>query len=231
MLSMEPFPLSQGGGAEGPAPPQLREEIRFADFAGRDPRDVLARLPAGRVKTLEFTSFTGMPMYVATLGDGDTRVVPLQGPSQREFDRQRIMEMVRGQSGRFPPADVRVIEQYDRYYLDRHRRLSLPVILARYSDAQQTRLYIDPKTARVVSGYQSGDWMDRWLYHGLHSLNFPWLYNHRPLWDIVVITFMVGGTALCVTSLILAWRVLGRKLRAILPAGARAPVLSEDLAP
>ena len=60
--------------------------------------------------------------------------------------------------------------------------------------------------------------MSRWLYHGLHSLDFPWLYNHRPLWDIVVITFMLGGTALCVTSLILAWRVLGRKLGARFPA-------------
>ena len=60
-------------------------------------------------------------------------------------------------------------------------------------------------------------WVSRWLYNGLHSLNFPWLYNYRPLWDIVVITFMLGGTALCVTSLILAWRVLGRKLRGVVP--------------
>ena len=50
------------------------------------------------------------------------------------------------------------------------------------------------------------------MYHALHSLDFPWLYNYRPLWDIVVITFMLGGTALCVTSLVLAWRVLGRTL-------------------
>ena len=228
---MEPFPLSRGGDAEGPSLPRLRGEIRFADFAGHDLRDVLSRLPAGRVKSLEFTSFAGTPMYLATLAEGDTRVVPLQGPPQHEFDRARIIEMVRGQSGKFPPTEISVIEQYDRYYLDRRRRLSLPVILARFSDAQQTRIYIDPKTARIASGYQSGDWMDRWLYHGLHSLNFPWLYNHRPLWDIVVISFMIGGTTLCVTSLILAWRVLGRKLRALLPTGAGAPVMSEDLVP
>ena len=55
------------------------------------------------------------------------------------------------------------------------------------------------------------------------------LYNYRPLWDIVVITFMAGGTALCVTSLILAWRVLGRKLRAMLP-GPRGQTMTEDLA-
>ena len=32
------------------------------------------------------------------------------------------------------------------------------------------------------------------------------------LWDIVVIAFMLGGTALCMTSLVLAWRAVGRKL-------------------
>jgi hypothetical protein len=46
-------------------------------------------------------------------------------------------------------------------------------------------------------------------------MNFPWLYNHRPAWDIVVIGFMLGGTALSVTSLVMAWQVLGRKLRLI----------------
>ena len=28
---------------------------------------------------------------------------------------------------------------------------------------------------------------NRWLYHGFHSLDFPFLYYKRPLWDIVVI--------------------------------------------
>jgi hypothetical protein len=73
--------------------------------------------------------------------------------------------------------------------------------------------------------------MSRWLYHGLHSLDFPWLYNYRPLWDIVVITFMIGGTALCVTSLILAWRVLGRKLAGLsAPTSPRSTVPGDDLA-
>ena len=66
------------------------------------------------------------------------------------------------------------------------------MILARVNDAEQTRYYIDPKTARVVGSYSTRNWMSRWLYHGLHSLDFPWLYNHRPLWDIVVITLHAG---------------------------------------
>ena len=33
----------------------------------------------------------------------------------------------------------------------------------------------------------------RWLYQGLHSLDFPFLYYKRPLWDIVVIVLSIGG--------------------------------------
>jgi hypothetical protein len=126
-------------------------------------------------------------------------------------------------------AHITLLEQYDRYYLDRRRQRPLPVVLAQLNDAEQTRYYIDPKTARVVGNYSSRNWVSRWLYHGLHSFDFPWLYNYRPLWDIVVITFIVGGTALCVTSLILAWRVLGRKLTRWSTGIARDSRLSEEL--
>jgi hypothetical protein len=128
-------------------------------------------------------------------------------------------------------VETSVLTQYDRYYLDRTRQRPLPVIVAQLTDGDRTRYYIDPKTARVVGSYDAGDWVNRWLYNGLHSLNFPWLYNYRPLWDIVVITLMLGGTALCVTSLVLAWRVLGRKLARVLPSRTtRDARLSEDLA-
>ena len=154
----------------------------------------------------------GEPVYLATLGRGETRIVPVAAPAREEFDRQRIVSLVNSAAQPDGLAESRVIQQYDAYYLDRHRRKPLPVILARLNDPERTRYYIDPKTARVVGSYGSRGWMNRWLYHGLHSLDFPWLYNYRPLWDIVVIAFMLGGTALCVTSLILAWRVIGSYL-------------------
>ena len=91
-----------------------------------------------------------------------------------------------------------------------------------------TRYYIDPKTGRIAGTYSSRNWVNRWLYHGLHSLDFPWLYNYRPLWDIVVITLMLGGTALCVTSLLLTYRVLQRKLRARFAPASEDLVLESD---
>jgi hypothetical protein len=135
----------------------------------------------------------------------------------------RIVRTAAGES----LADLRVMDRYDAYYLDRLRQSPLPVVYAEMNDPVRTRYYIDPKTARIVGNYSARNWVSRWLYHGLHSLDFPWLYNYRPLWDLVVITLMLGGTAICVTSLVLTWRVLARKLNALVRAHFKTP--DEDL--
>jgi hypothetical protein len=235
MLSMDPFPMDRTSGrADGGrgGGPRIAQALRGrgaqpATFAPKHPREALAQMAGSNVKELELTSFVGEPVYLATLGGGESRVIPLDGEPRAEFDRQQIIDTIAKAAQASGGADMSVLEQYDRYYLDRRRTRPLPVILAEMHDAQHTRYYVDPRTARVVGTYSSRNWVTRWLYHGLHSLDFPWLYNYRPLWDIVVITFMVGGTALCVTSLIMAWRVLGRKLAV---AGAAAtPMVTEDL--
>ncbi len=238
MLSMDPFPSPSGGPNGGRRPGggdvarALRGDAPMDRFAAKDPRVALAEMPDAVVKELEFTSFAGESIYLATLAGGDTRIVPVAGEPRAEVDRERILDIVTTAAQPNGVAETRVLEQYDAYYLDRRRERPLPVVLVRVNDADKTRYYINPKTGRVVSTYSARNWVNRWLYHGLHSLDFPWLYNYRPLWDIVVITFMVGGTALCVTSLILAWRVLGRKLAGALAADRSrgAGSLNEDLA-
>ena len=192
----------------------------MAAFVAKPPREALEEISDLQVKELEFTSFAGDPIYLATLAGGDTYIVPVDGAPRASFDPDRMINLVTLAAGPGGLADIRVLNQYDAYYLDRRRVRPLPVVLARLNDATGTRYYISPKTGRVVGTYSSRNWMNRWLYHGLHSLDFPWLYNYRPLWDIVVITFMLGGTALCVTSLILAWRVIGRKLGGAIPGKA-----------
>jgi hypothetical protein len=221
MLSMDPFPLTRPGGSTGGRgegngggiAQALRGRPQLAGFSGKHPREALGELADRHVKELELTSFADQPVYVATLGGGETRVLPVDGPARDGFDPQRIVDIAKAAAVPTALADVRVIDQYDSYYLDRRRRQPLPVILIRLNDSDHTRYYVDPRTAHVAGSYSARNWMNRWLYHGLHSLDFPWLYNYRPAWDIIVIAFMLGGTALCVTSLILAWGVLGRTLR------------------
>jgi len=211
MLSMEPFPIQ---GDEEPYASQIVRALRgrtpvLAAFAAKAPRQALAEASGLHVKQLELTSFAGEPMYLAAEGLLRTRVIPVRGAAVAAFDSEQIGRIVRAAA---PVAAVRLLQHYDAYYLDRHREAPLPVVLAQLDDPEHSRYYIDPRTARIVGAYSSDSWAARWLYHGFHSINLPWLYTHRPAWDIVVLTLLTGGGALSVTAILLAWQLLRRKL-------------------
>ena len=209
------------------------ERFDLALFADKSAKDAIASVAGSfQAKELEFTMFAGEPVYLATDGKSATRIIPVDGEPKTEFNPPQDHGYCPGVAAGPNLAELRLMDEYDAYYLDRTGRRPLPVVYARMNDENQTRYYIDPGTGRVAGNYSSRNWVNRWLYHGLHSLDFPWLYKYRPLWDIVVISLMLGGTALCVTSLILTWRVLQRKIMAMLPLSfAKAqPEAAEDLA-
>jgi hypothetical protein len=52
----------------------------------------------------------------------------------------------------------------------------------------------------------------RWLYHGLHSLDFPALVNRRPLWDVIMLSLLTLGFSFSVTGAFLGIRRLKRSL-------------------
>src|SRR4029079_13514567 len=106
------------------------------------------------------------------------------------------------------------LNEYDSYYYNQDGLRSLPVLLVRYADAQSTWLYIDPQHGTMMRQDKMMRW-NRWVYHGFHSLDFPFLYYRRPLWDIVVILFSVGGIALSVTTLVPSWRRLVRHAKRV----------------
>jgi hypothetical protein len=83
----------------------------------------------------------------------------------------------------------------------------------RLSGPHSVMYYIDLKTARIVETYNDRSRWNRWLYHGLHSWDLPWLYRNRPVWDIAVLVLLLGGTSLCVTSVIIGFQFLRRNLR------------------
>ena len=102
------------------------------------------------------------------------------------------------------------LDSYDAYYYDRDRQLPLPVLRVRYNDAQKTWLYFDPRHGSIARKEERLTRLNRWLYHGFHSLDYPFLYYRRPLWDIVVIVLSLGGIALSVTTLTASWRRVRR---------------------
>jgi hypothetical protein len=139
-------------------------------------------------------------------------------------DRSGLELIVRESAGDAAVADLRWLTDYDDYYCDRTRTRPLPVLRAEYADREQTWMYLDPSRGAIALVTRQPDRMNRWLYHGLHSFDFSWLRNRRPLWDTVLILLSIGGIAGSATSLVPTCRRLRRHCRSMFAlAGAPAP--------
>jgi hypothetical protein len=112
-----------------------------------------------------------------------------------------------------PEANIvsqELLEDYDAYYYSRNRQAALPVLRVKLDDAHDTWVYIDPALGQIVASIHRLQRIERWLYNGLHSLDFGFWYDRRPLWDIGMIFLSLGAL---VTSTIGFWLGLKRLRR------------------
>jgi hypothetical protein len=148
----------------------------------------------------------------------ERRYVSAAAPGQgafSAFDRGAMPDIARAAMPGVPVRDEVWLDDYDGYYYDPRGSRSLPVLRVRYADPQETWLYLDPARGGIVQKSERVSRLRRWLYQGLHSLDFPFLYFRRPLWDFVVIALSAGGIVLSVTTLLPAWRRLRRHARTL----------------
>ena len=161
-------------------------------------------------RELEIIQFAGERFLVAGA------LVSLDRPERGSFAAfadDLMLASARAAMPDVPIKDAVWLDEYDAYYYDRTHALNLPVLRARYLDRQQTWLYLDPRRGSIVRKEERLSRANRWLYHGLHSLDFPILSTRRPLWDIVVIALSLGGLVVSATTLVPAGHRLKRHWR------------------
>ena len=178
-------------------------------------------------RELEVVPFAGeLHLLAVRTAATDERLVPLS-TSNREvfagFDRGRMAAAAQRAMPDSTIDEEAWLDEYDAYYYDRSRRLPLPVLRVRYRDVLATWLYLDPRRGAIVHKEERRSRLNRWLYHGLHSLDFPILYYRRPLWDVVVVALSAGGLLLSGSAILPAARRLRRRLRQTLD-GKKPPL-------
>jgi hypothetical protein len=190
--------------------------------------------PSFTLKSLDVLQFRGEPYFIGVrppapysyaeeIGANEERheprqdhlivsaVFPERGPFHR-FDDDRMWEVAKAAMPGVRIEDAAWLQEYDAYYYNQDGNRPLPVLRVRYADEASTWLYLDPNLGTMTRQDRGGRW-NRWLYHGLHNLDFPFLYYRRPLWDIVLIVLSMGGLALSATTLLPSWRRLVRHAR------------------
>jgi hypothetical protein len=96
-------------------------------------------------------------------------------------------------------VDHELLTDSDSYYYSRGHQAPLPVLRVKFDDPLETWVYVDTELGQVVATIHRLNRLERWLYNGLHSLDFGFWYDKRPLWDIGMIALSLGAL---VTSVI-----------------------------
>jgi len=212
LLSMDPWAWSP---STAPTPAQRaavsRGALRPADVPLASLQRGLAAYGVATPTEIDIIRFRGRHYLRASAG-----LVALDAPAQGPDDSFHADEMIgaaREAMPGVPIAGVYWMTEYDAYYYSRGSTLNLPVLRVRFDDPQRTWLYLDPRQGAIVRKEERLSRMNRWLYHGLHSLDFPFLYYRRPLWDVVVVGLSAGGILLSVTTMWAAYRRLRRGVR------------------
>lgn len=200
---------------------------------------VSAIKPSFTPKELDFLQFRGEPFFIAyrpplpneadqwrhtSISDflslqlnREHVIVSAHAPEQGIFQRfsdNAMLEVARAAMPDMPIQDAVWLHEYDSYYYSQKGTRPLPVLRVRFDDPQRTWLYLNPQHGQMIRQERMTR-VNRWLYHGLHSLDFPFMYYRRPLWDIVLIALSIGGIVLSVTTFWPAFRRLWRRARHI----------------
>lgn len=210
-LSMNPGDLNP------PREPSPAEQLVYAgkpltpsDFA------LPAFSPPQDAVEAELLHYAARPWYFATLRD-NRRQLFAASPSQ-DGQTPSVEAMLALAPELMPRARLlrsRVLQDYDDYYYARNRQNGsrpLPVIRVEFDDAQDTWFHLDPRSGQVIERSTRINRLYRWLYNGLHSWDLRWLWERRPLWDLAVIGFSLGGLSLSLIGVVAGVRRLRTEL-------------------
>lgn len=248
LVSMEPWGLGTSGGREGGG---LREQFatgpaNLSQYSLPKPA-VWSALAEGRdIKEIELVQVQDQPHFLVRTqpeaGRGgseqrghQTSFIARTDLSQQllvnaashellsePFSTDSLLARVRQSWPEAAIEDSVLLTEYDTYYYSREGQAPLPVLRVKMGDDEDTWLYIDPRMSQLVGRINDTDRVERWVFNALHSLDFPFWYDKRPLWDIVVIFFSLGGILVSTIGLVVGVKRLRLDLQKLANARPHA---------
>lgn len=108
------------------------------------------------------------------------------------------------------PVKFEMLTSEDDYHYSHHNQAVLPVVRARFGLPDETTFYIDPLQGEIVGYADRNSKWNRWLFNGLHQLDFAAL-RARPVWDVLVIALCAIGALSTLAGVVLGWRRLKKR--------------------
>ncbi len=161
------------------------------------------------VREMQPVKLAGREVWLMRSGDGTGTLIAADSlPSQGVVLREAEL-VARADAAMFGVArgHADLLTEYDDHYRATEGRTPvLPVLRVQYRDADRTWLYIDPETATLVATIPSRTRTERWLYSGLHDLDFAFLTSRPLLRNALLLSLSAGGLLSSLAGLLLALR-------------------------
>jgi hypothetical protein len=230
MLSVYPWNWSPGNAPDPSQVLLIRGNRVNLDQFGLFPRDALRQFNEEfRPSELELRQFLGAPFYIAYAppADADAIDVPVTnyggGASLRSllvngagdvtqvgelFNAEELLDAARAVMPDAGVTEAAWLTEYDAYYYGKGNDRRLPVLRVTFNDPEETMMYLDAHDGQLVQTEVRRSRLERWVYHGLHSLDFPRVYQNPWLWYPLVLALSLGGLALSLSAVIVGARYL-----------------------
>jgi hypothetical protein len=198
LLSMEPFFWASGGGTGNRIPQALRGGP--LDFAAFD------QLPRGEgIKEIDFAMIQGGAYYISHRPGSEPELIAARSLETRHepFPMESVLARVQQGNPNVPLVETALLTNYDSYYHATERKPPLPVIRVKFGDTDATWFYIDPRMSRVVGRFTRRERLQRWIYHGFHSLDFNFWYYQGWVWTTAMVVLNLGGVVLSLIGVII----------------------------
>jgi hypothetical protein len=215
LLSMEPFDWANSGDSlEIRADALTGGPVELRQFPPFDAPAWAGLLDGRPLKEIELRRVLGEPFYLARYTGETEALIDARTltPRTEPFLAETLVARLRAAVPGVEVATQELLADYDSYYYARNRQAALPVLRIKLADPHETWVYVDPARGEIVASIHRLQRLERWLYNGLHSLDFGFWYDRRPLWDIGMILLSLGALVTTTIGLWLGFRRLKRGL-------------------
>jgi hypothetical protein len=243
LMSMEPFEWTRATGLDVPRDALAGGPLELERFPALDGVALATALDGRELKELELLRIQDAPYYLA-------RVAPAGAPSGPErqhqpyplsagtaatelllaadslrirhepFATESLLSRLRAAVPDVTIVAAELLDDYDSYYYARDGRAPLPVLRVQFGDPAATWVYVDSRKSDIVAVTHRSSRLERWLFNGLHSLDFAFWWDRRPLWDIGMILLSLGALATSGIGMYLGFKRLRRDAARLLGRGA-----------
>ena len=198
LLSMQPWDwtTTEGGSGAGLRQAFVGRPLDLSSFPLPSAAAWSAALAGRTPKEVEFINVQGDPHYLVR-GAGAKPVLMTVNPlaaRTESFSVESLLSRFKEGNPEAPILESALLSTYDSYYYSHDPKPPLPVLRVKVDDPDATWFYIDPGMSQLIARFSKRERLERWVYHGFHSLDFSFWYERRPLWDVGVIALLVGGT-------------------------------------